>query len=181
MKSSPQHRSTATGLTLLEMLICLAILALTTAVALPQATHALAQQRIRQHMLLLHAQLAMARSTAITKSAPVSLCASRDGALCQLDGDWSSGRLMYLDRGKAAHPKIQADILLTTTADTLPSGATIKTSHNRRRIRFQPDGRSAGSNATFYFCYAGRLQGKVVVNNLGRTRSERPKHPQSCT
>lgn len=105
MKSSPQHRSTATGLTLLEMLICLAILALTTAVALPQATHALAQQRIRQHMLLLHAQLAMARSTAITKSAPVSLCASRDGALCQLDGDWSSGRLMYLDRGKTAHPK----------------------------------------------------------------------------
>ena len=59
MKSSPQHRSTATGLTLLEMLICLAILALTTAVALPQATHALAQQRIRQHMLLLHAQLAI--------------------------------------------------------------------------------------------------------------------------
>ena len=181
MKSPPTHRSTSTGLTLLEMLICLAILALTTAVALPQATHTLAQQRIRQHMLLLHTQLAMARSTAITKSTPVSLCASQDGALCQLDGDWSSGRLMYLDRSRTAHPKLQTDILLATAADTLPAGATIKTSHNRRRIRFQPDGRSAGSNATFYFCYAGRLQGKVVVNNLGRTRSERATRPQPCT
>ena len=181
MKAQIGSRSASAGISLLEILICVAILMLTAAIALPHTTQMLTQQRIRQQMLLLHAQLAMARSTAITRSTPVSLCPSRDGVLCRTDSDWSSGRRMYLDGGRRAQPGSPADVLLVTPQEPLPTGATIRTGTSRKRIRFQADGRSAGSNTTFYFCHAGQLQGKVVINNLGRTRSERPRQPEPCT
>jgi len=180
MKPQPIHRRRLAGLTLLELLTCLTILAVSTGIALPHASKALAQQRIQQQMLLLHTQLAMARSTAITRSTAISLCPTNDGVLCSAKADWGTGRLMYLDHGKSAQPRFASDILLTSTAATLPDGTTIRTTHARRRIRFQADGRSAGSNATFHFCHAGQLRGKVVVNNMGRTRSERPRRPIPC-
>ena len=48
-------------------------------------------------------------------------------------------------------------------------------------LRYLPDGSSAGSNLTVSICSpAGVLLAQVIVNNIGRPRSERPKTPAPC-
>jgi len=51
----------------------------------------------------------------------------------------------------------------------------------RQQLRYLPDGRSAGTNLTISICNPkGELLGAVIVNNMGRARSERPKVPTAC-
>ena len=51
----------------------------------------------------------------------------------------------------------------------------------RPQLRYLPDGSSAGSNLTISICNnRQQLLGKVIVNNMGRPRSERPKAATPC-
>ena len=51
----------------------------------------------------------------------------------------------------------------------------------RQQLRYLPDGRSAGTNLTLSICNQNQeLLGQVIVNNMGRPRSERPKVPTPC-
>ena len=51
----------------------------------------------------------------------------------------------------------------------------------RSQLRYLPDGRSAGTNLTVSICNQRQeLLGQVIVNNMGRPRSERPQAPTPC-
>lgn len=167
------------GFTLLEMAITLAIVSLGAALALPSFTRAVAHQRASTAMFLISTQLASARSTAVTRRMPVSLCPSRGDASCSLEPDWSLGWLMYMDPARHGQPTRPADILRDQRVSS--SGKLrILSSSGRRAIRFQADGKSGGSNITLSVCSDGKLFGKVIVNNLGRARSERAGANITC-
>jgi type IV fimbrial biogenesis protein FimT len=56
------------------------------------------------------------------------------------------------------------------------SGLRVRSSRHRSQARFLPDGRSSGSNLSILLCHPdARIQTvRVIVNNAGRVRSERP-------
>lgn len=172
-------RRAASGYTLLEALTVMAIILATTSMALPAFAKALERQRAAASLHAIAAQFAIARSTAITRRAHVSVCPSRGDGTCRSDWDWSEGWLMYLDPGRKGQPARGADILRNERAPA-PRSLVILSSSGRRAVRFQPNGKTGGSNITVRVCQEDRLLGSVMVNNLGRVRSERPRDTRAC-
>ena len=88
--------------------------------------------------------------------------------------------MLFLDRDGNQRPDADGDILRRDLAPPSQHLRVVGTP-GRPRLRYLPDGRSAGTNLTLSICSQdGRLLGSVIVNNAGRPRSERPKRPQPC-
>lgn len=173
-------RSRRNGLTLLELLVVVAILAIVTTVALPAFGDVMQRTRAQAAMHQLTASIAGARSAAIRRRLPTSLCPARAAAACRDDVDWSGGWLVFADPDGNGQPDASGDLIRHVQA---PDGITVRSTTGRTRIRFQRDGRSGGSNLSLSVCSREeepRLLGKVVLNISGRTRSERPTAPTPC-
>ncbi|MFT4247687.1 MAG: Tfp pilus assembly protein FimT/FimU [Pseudomonas sp.] len=170
----------STGFTLLESMIAMAVLGILVAAGLPSFKGTLERQQARAAAHLLSSQFAVARSTAISRQMPVTVCPSTDGIRCGNDSDWTNGWIMYRDPGRAAQPAGAAAILRWENRP--PAGANrLLSSPGRRLVRFLPDGRSAGTNLRVRICSDERLMAEIVVNNLGRTRSSRPPRELPCS
>ena len=167
------------GLTLLELLVTLAILAILATVALPTFRDSLERQRISAALFLLSAQFASARMTAVSSRDIVSLCPLEGTTSCRSDSDWSAGWLMFRGRKRSAQPEGE-DAILRVVPRPVHASLGLRSSQGRRAVHFYPDGRSSGSNLRVRVCLDGRLRGEVVVNNLGRVRSRRLPGWQGC-
>ena len=165
-------RKDAPGFTLVECLAALAVAATLCGLALPAMHDTLRRQRTATALHLVSAQLAQARMTAIMQRRPVTVCPSVGDGKCLGTPDWSGGWLLYRDPGRRPQPDSGADILRDVRAPFAPQ-VRVFSSPGRLRIRYQPDGRSAGSNITLRVCNSGQLVGELTVNNVGRSRTRR--------
>ena len=88
--------------------------------------------------------------------------------------------MLFLDDDGNRKPDANEEILrvdLDPTSRHLRVVSTI----GRQQLRYLPDGRSAGTNLTISICNnQQQLLGKVIVNNMGRPRSQRPKAATPC-
>lgn len=134
----PGARSGA-GFTAIELLASLAVLALVTALAVPGFRDFLQNNRAAEQSNALVGALALARSEAVTRGLPVSVCASEDGETCSGDTDWSTGWIVFTDAVAPAGevndgappdtvlralPALAAGSALTADADFLPFNAS---------------------------------------------------------
>jgi len=131
-----------------------------------------------EHMLVAH--LHLARSHAVAHNKEVVLCPSHDHRRCNRDGNWSNDWLLFVDNDGNRRPDQPLDIIRAENTPT-PARLRLVSSPRRNFVRFLPDGRSAGTNLTVSICSEdGALLTQVVVNNAGRSRSQRPKKPGNC-
>lgn len=167
------------GLTLVELMTVLAILTLLGTFGLTAFGEVLARYRVQTALHLISADLAMARMAAITRRSPIVACPGNALHGCRSSADWSAGWIVFMDPDGNRRPDDAADVLRAADA---PSGApnTVRLVSTRSFVRYQRDGRSAGTNLTINVCRAGMLGGQVVVNNLGRIRSSRPATDRPC-
>lgn len=168
-----------TGFTLIELVTTLAIVAVLLAVGLPGFGEAFARLRVQTAMHRVSTDLAMARSSAIMRRSPVVACPGLGMSGCSGDADWSHGWIVFADPDGNRRPDVAGDLLRVSDP---PSGAgrTLRLGATRHFVRYQRDGRSAGTNLTVRVCSGDTLSGEVVVNNLGRVRSARPSTPRPC-
>lgn len=164
------------GLTLIELLVTLAVLAIGLTMGVPAMHGLIEAQRVRAVMFQLASDMAMARSTAVTRRSQVVLCPGTPEAGCRSDSQWNGGWILFEDDDKDRQPGSAADVL--RVVQPLPDGLMVSSSRNY--LRYQRDGRSANSNLSLRICTGGQLRGLLVVNNSGRTRSERPMTPSPC-
>ncbi len=168
------------GFTLVETVLTTALVAVFAAVAVPAFSGLLERQRASAAMGTLSTQMQLARMAAITYRRPAVLCPSRSGATCDTGTDWSGGWMLFLDRDGNFRPDAADEILRVESAPG-PSRLRVVSTTGRPRVRYLPDGRSAGSNIAISVCSAeGSLLGAVIVNNMGRPRSFRPAAPAPC-
>jgi type IV fimbrial biogenesis protein FimT len=78
--------------------------------------------------------------------------------------------MSFIDSDGNRQPESDADILRASDA---PAAKTLFLPSSRPFLRYQADGRAANSNLTVYLCEDTEYAGMVVVNNLGRVRTER--------
>lgn len=166
------------GFSLVEAVAALAVVAITTTLALPAMTQALERQRVATTLHLLSADMAMARGTAIMRRSQVVVCPRASPVTCAEDGDWSEGWLVFLDDDRDRLPDTIADLLRSTEPSTRL--AAMQLVSTRPFVRFQGDGRAAHSNLSVHLCARAMLTGSVVVNRLGRVRSERAAPGTGC-
>ncbi len=162
------------GLTLIELLVTLSVLAIVAALALPGFGETLRRNRIATTSHLLTASFAMARSAAVMRGHPVSVCPADATRHCREDGVWEDGWIVFLDAQRTGQPASDADILRVT--DPLGGDVVVRATEGRDHARFQPDGRSGGSTLTLRLCAADdhRTLRQVILNNHGRVRSALP-------
>ncbi|HDS0922817.1 TPA: GspH/FimT family pseudopilin [Stenotrophomonas maltophilia] len=156
------------GISLVQLLLAVGILATLAAIAVPPFSDLLDRMRADRVRMQLLSAFAAARSTAITRRHPVSVCASDDGHHCTRD--WSAGWLIYLDPGQDAQPAARQDVLHYQPGPR-NQGINAVGSAGRPALRFAANGRSFGSNLTVAVCVRGRRRAEVRVNNSGRARS----------
>ncbi|NYZ62725.1 GspH/FimT family pseudopilin [Luteimonas deserti] len=171
----PKH----TGFTLIELLTTLAVLAVLFAVGLPGLADALARHRVQTTMHLVSADLAMARSSAIMRRSAVVVCPGTGANGCHGDADWGQGWIVFADPDGNRRPDTLDQLLRVSSAPGTGSGA-MRIGATRNFVRYQRDGRSAGTNLTIRVCSGDTLAGQVIVNNLGRVRTARPARPTVC-
>lgn len=172
-------RSSARGYTALQLLVVMAVIAITSAIGLPSFQGVLEQYRTTARVHLLTAHLAMTRSLAITQRVPMSMCPSADGATCRPDQVWSQGWILFKDPDRRGQPAQSADILRVTQYPPT-SDIDVTSSLGRPVVRFLPSGRSSGTNITISLCSNAKRLADVVVNNAGRARAVRYTMPTSC-
>lgn len=167
------------GLTLVELLTTLSILALASTFGMTAFVDVIARNRVQTALHLVSADLAMARSIAIMRRDQVVACPGSALTGCRADADWSQGWIVFTDADGNRQPGADSDLIRVADA---PSGApaSIRLASTRNFVRYQRDGRSAGTNLTINVCQKGTLAGRVVVNNLGRVRSMRLHNERPC-
>lgn len=163
------------GFTLIESMTVLAVAAIGFGIALPAFSDMLERTREVNTFHFVTASMMAARSTAITRHQPVSLCPSRDGLSCRDDLVWEDGWIMFLDPAHTGEPATPDAVL--RQFDPIGKGLGLRSTAGRHRLRYQSSGLASGSNLSLTLC-SGRgktLLGKVIVNNGGRARTERSK------
>ena len=99
--TQPRTRSSvydgAFGLTVIELLIIIAALAVVILIAVPTSSKLLHNYRLKSASTDLVNGLNLARSEALRRASTVRVCPSLNGRFCRSDGDWSQGWLVYTD------------------------------------------------------------------------------------
>lgn len=158
------------GFTLIELLVTLSVASILLSVAVPSY-----RTFVQDNLLLMQSNnffstLALAKSEAIRRSNPVTVCPSTNGTSCTGGAVWSNGWLVFSDPNGNGVVEAGEEILQVGAAFT--SGNTF--SGTRARVTFTANGFSMASNDTFSLCDSrGASYSKaIILNNQGRFRSE---------
>jgi len=138
------------GFTLIEALTAVVMLAILTAVALPNYRIFVQSQKVRQASYDLTSSLLFARSEAIKRNATVTMD--------QATGGWTNGW------------QIAAGGVSLRSQDAYPGGITITNSDSLTAISYSGDGRLSGGGSTFKIGSAeisSSVTARCVVIQLG--------------
>lgn len=158
------------GLTLIELIVAIAVLAILVTWAIPGFQSFTARNQVAAEVMRIKTALALARNTAVSRRTTISVCASPGPAYntCTFD-NWNHDWVIV--EGEATGGNLAGDTVL----GVLEASDRIEVSFNRddRPVRFSALGRSHGYNGTFAIC--GGAEGTasaVILNSLGRTRTQ---------
>ncbi len=158
------------GFSLIESITVVAVLVITTGIALPSYEYLLSRNRQTTSINQFSTILAQARYHAVNHLSRVVLCPSTNHQDCTGGFEWHSGYIAFTDNNMDKQRNAGEKII--SVVEKAHGSVSIKTSSGRRKIIFRPSGRSPGSNTTVLFCTnQGSLPGKaLILSNSGRAR-----------
>ena len=167
------------GITLIELVFTIAIGSILCAVSLPALGGLLQSGQSRSAHNALVAALNLARGTAASRQADVSICPSRDGATCDNAIWWQNGWIVFADANHDGERDSNEAIL---HVGQMHDGIVIASTAGRRHVTYRGDGTSAGTNLTFTFCdrRGPASADTVVISNAGRIRSGKATASQAA-
>lgn len=86
------------GFTLIEMMITIVIAALLLTIAVPSFQQSIRNNRLTAEANNLLTALALARSEAIKRGSPVTVCASSNQSTCSNSSSWTTGWIVFVDQ-----------------------------------------------------------------------------------
>lgn len=158
------------GVTALELMIALAIIALLFAAGVPTARKLTRNTALDAAVGQLHSDLALARNQAILRGGATVVCPARQPAGCDAGTHWQAGWLLFQDFN-GDRERQPAEPLLRHGQPA--PGVRIQSSAGRTRLRFTPSGAAAGSNVRIAFCAGPEAVPAryLFVSNSGRIRT----------
>ncbi len=153
--------------TLIEVVVCLAIFAILSLLAIPSLTELFARQHAEQFMQQFRQQLSYARVQAVSLGDIVTVC-PRQAQQC--DGRWSDTPVQIFNTDHTATVLKQIDALKPKH----------RLYYNRELLEFRADGSlNALQNGTFVYCVAQySWYASLSVSQSGRSQLE--WHEQPC-
>ena len=168
-RSSPSRHH---GLTLIELLVTIAVLAVIATIGVPSFQNFTARNEVAAEVMRIRTALALARNTAVTRRRTISVCSSPrpDHDTCSFD-DWSHPWVVV--EGKATGGDLTGDKVLRVLDG--PDNTTVTFNRDDRPVRFSALGWSKGYNGTFSICPRGHNGSAVIISNMGHVRVEAGK------
>ena len=159
------------GISLIETMLALALVAILLATAAPAFGTLIARNEADVSRGTLVTALETARILAVSRPGHVVVCPSADQQYCGGTREWQHGWIVFIDADHDGKRGEDESLLSVTQAG--PEGVAILSGAGRKRIDFHPDGSSPGSNATFTICDArgADTAQSIVINNAGRLRT----------
>ena len=131
------HRSkSSTGFTLVELIVTLVVAGILMALATPSFFNTLMTSRITTNTNTLVATLSFARSEAVKRGIPVSICASNDGTSCTGATNWQNGWIVFTDNAIAGTVDVGDTVLRVQQA--LDAGVALGA--DRAFVQYLPTG-----------------------------------------
>lgn len=165
-----RQRNIQNGLTLLELIVGLAIVSFSLILGFPSFSASLNRAKVQTVSSAFSTSLAQARLLAVLKRTKAVVCPSQNGHYCDSSTQWEQGWIVFLDSNQNDQREKSEAIVSVQTAY---AGVKVRSTQGRRRVSFQADGRSAGSNLTMTVCAATQSMyaRQIVLSNSGRSRS----------
>ncbi|SEM20888.1 GspH/FimT family pseudopilin [Halomonas daqiaonensis] len=154
------------GLTLIELIVAIAVLAIMATVGIPGFQQFTARNEVAAEVMRIKTALALARNTAVTRRRTISVCPrpTPDSLVCNFT-DWTHS-LVVVD-GQVASGDLTDGTLLKVLEG---SGGPTVTFNRSYPVRYQALGWAREHNGTFEICGRDGKGVKVIVSNMGRVR-----------
>lgn len=171
------------GISLVELMVTLAIVAVLAVIATPSYVGLTQRARLQAEANSLVNDLQFARSEAIKRGQPVSLCPSSNGTACNTTNtsNWEVGWIVFNDVNGSGTTDSTNDVPLRVRA-ALPSGDTFRPSPAASAVTYNRDGfatnltngtvtmtlhTAAPVNDSATRCVAINMVGRQVVQTKG--------------
>lgn len=170
------------GVSLYELLVTLAVIAIVLTVGIPSFADVLARQRQRTELDALFHAVHLAKKESIVRNRIVTICASRDAVQCDSSTDWSGGWLMFENTDKDEPARVDDGEPILRQHVVEP---TVQLKSNRRSYTFRSTQKRA-TNGTIVACdRASRILPRaLVLSYTGRPRiasENRYGTPYTCS
>ncbi len=167
---------TETGVTLIELLVTLAVLAVLLGVGIPSLAGLIRDSRLTTSINSIHAALFYARSESIKRGRRVTICTSANQVACAAGIGWHSGWIVFDDpNGNGVR---DAGETVLRVGDALPPPIAITgNTPVRNYVSYVPSGttRAVGGAlqmGTITACDGGSAR-QIVISASGRPRAVR--------
>lgn len=163
-------RKTQRGLSLVELMGTISIVAVVNALAGPTLGETFKRNQLRSQAEQVMTTLNLARSEAVKRNQPVSICRSADGASCT--GNWQDGWIVFSNLDGDNVLDIGTDEVIRVYEGLAEGHAFYGTVGNDAMTYFS-DGSYAGGSETVRICSEdGDLEHSwtVEINTVGRPR-----------
>ncbi len=136
----------------------------------------LERQRLSTDVNVLVTHLAFARSEAIRRATPVTVCKSASGARCTPDSRWEQGWIVFVDADQDKERGADETVIRVQQAlsaghklDLRASGVGPAASERNNGFTYYPTGQTP-MNGTFTLCDRRGTAKTVILNRVGRAR-----------
>jgi len=169
------------GFTIIELMVTLAVAAVLLSIATPNFRDLIQNNRLTTEINTLSASLNLAKSEAIKRGIPVTLCKSNDfdsSPSCVAAANWHDGWIVWADGdGDGA---LDANEVIRVV-NGLTSGTTLEFAIGKDDIVYSPTGFASGYNGTFRLCDDRGIDSAkgLVVSPSGRVRTASTSNLQS--
>lgn len=154
----PEPLGVTRGLTLVELLVTVALVAILMAAGAPAMQQFLAQRAVVGQADSLVSSLRFTRSEALKSGRPTTMCLSTNtdaaAPTCAANapaGGWASGWLVFIDENADGDVDAEDQRLRVEQGFASRSGGVATNPAGRVRVTFQPNGLATGFNARFTF------------------------------
>jgi len=156
------------GYTLLELLVTVSLMTITILLAIPSWLDWINTAETATQVNQLIAAINFARSEAIKRNTPVSMCQSVDGKRCS--GNWNDGYLIFINKDKADQIPAAAN-RLRFYRHLSSRGMLIW--HGKGMFNISPLGYLFVQNSVFSYCPKNkdpRFAREIIISTTGRIR-----------
>jgi len=159
----------ASGFTLIELMLTIAIFAIVVAAAAPSMADFVNRYRSEAKGRALFDLLFLMRAKAYSEGRNYSLCPSSDGNNCS--GDWAAGVLLFADEDGDGERDDGETIERTLPRLEENASLSWRAFNNRGYLIFRPSGTTPSQSGNFAYC-PGSGEAKygwfIILNKIGR-------------
>lgn len=166
MRQRPISRNR--GFTLVELMVTIAIAAILMSIAVPSFRDMTIRNRLSTYTNDLITSVNIARSEAVKRGLPVSICSSDDQDTCS--GDWSDGWIVFVNTdgdSPASRADDDTEPLIKVYGALDANYSLVPDDTFENDISYRRDGSATGTGM-FALCYSGRTAGArgVIITPL---------------